>query len=78
MSMSRTDTTVLRTRIRQLAGSIQRALAATAPLVSSDGVNSVQSAISDTAMLLEVLDDYEAKLPAILPSARSAQADLLV
>jgi len=78
MSMNRTDSTVLRTRIRQLAGSISRALLVVAPLVSPDGVNSVQSAIGDTDMLLEVLSDYEAKLPAIIPSTRSTQADNLV
>jgi len=78
MSMNRTDSTALRTRIRLLAGSISRALLAAAPLVSPDGVNSVQSAIADTATLLEVLSDYEAKLPTIIPSTRSTQADNLV
>ena len=78
MSMNRVDSTALRTEIRRLAVSdlanLSRLGAGDLSLTTGDLLQSVTT----LGAILEALNDYEARLPKIIQSARAAQADHLV
>ena len=76
--MNRVDSVAVRTRIRQLADSAIIDLENNGKLILPDGVNNARSTIDILVALVEALDDYEAQLPQIVPSARTQARDNLV
>ena len=76
--MNRVDTKDLRTRIRRLVGLALKDLETDDLLTLQSGEKTGRPAIQYMATLLEDLDDYEAALPQVVISTRTAQANYLV
>ena len=76
--MNRVDSKGVRIRIRRLADSAIMDLENNGKLLSPSGENNAQSTITILVSLMEALDDYEAQLPQIVPSARSQAGNELV
>ena len=76
--MNRVDLKGVRIQIRRLADSAIIDLENNGKLLSSDGENNARSTIDILVALVEALDDYEAQLPQIIPSARTQAGDQLV
>jgi len=78
MSMNRADTTELRMLIRRHVGLALEDLETDEARVSRNGERTGRPAIQSMEQLLEDLDDYEARIPQIVPSTKptaSAQLD---
>ena len=76
--MNRVDSKVLRTLIRRLAVLERERLHQLEVAGLSPGANDLRLSVTMLDDILEALNDYEAALPEIIQSTRSAETDHLV